>query len=254
MGGPLLWPVDEPWPVCAVAYLQRRTEPADPESRHEPPNPLVAIAQLYAADVPTIPFPDGKDILQILWCPVVHIEVPGQRHYSGPCVHLFWRRADEVGAVLTDPPEPHTAEPDLFLPKPCILHPEQVEEYQYWGLLPAQLDNRIEAAEERWQRDAGASYPYDLSIAPGCKAGGWASWHLTGPRHLTCSACGADFDLLVRLDSKEWDGIVSWKPVEDDARDGEAQCPTGLTHGRWGETRIFVCSADLAHPFQLDIQ
>lgn len=71
---------------------------------------------------------------------------------------------------------------------------------------------------------------------------------------LACSACGADFDLLVSLDSKEWDGIVSWRPVEDDARDGEAQCPTGLTHGRWGETRIFVCSADLAHPFQLDIQ
>ncbi|MEV6841452.1 hypothetical protein AB0N17_44585, partial [Streptomyces sp. NPDC051133] len=30
------------------------------------------VAQLYAADVPEIAFPEGTDLVQILWCPEVH--------------------------------------------------------------------------------------------------------------------------------------------------------------------------------------
>jgi hypothetical protein len=239
IGGPLLWPAEEPWPACAD---------------HSPSNALVAIAQLHAADVPTIPFPVGKDLLQILWCPLDHTDVPGQRYYSGPPVHLVWRRAADVGAVLADPPRPHLADDRNYLPEPCVLHPEQVVEYQYADLLPPEVRDEFEAAAEQWEDDYDISYQYDLSIAPGCKAGGWASWHLTDPWHLACADCGADFDLLVKLDSAEWDGIITWVPEEDDPGDREAQSPTGLTHGRWGELRIFVCSADLSHPFQLNIQ
>lgn len=103
---------------------------------HVPANPLVAIGQLFAA-VPTIVFPEGKDVLQILWCPVDRNNVPGQRHYTGPPVHLFWRRADEIGDTLAASPEPHTADERFYLPTPCVLHPEQVVEYQYGALLPA---------------------------------------------------------------------------------------------------------------------
>ena len=53
IGGPLRWPADEPWPVCSTEYQVSWSEMAG----HEPPNPLLPIAQLYAADVPTIPFP-----------------------------------------------------------------------------------------------------------------------------------------------------------------------------------------------------
>jgi hypothetical protein len=218
---------------------------------HEPPNPLAALAQLYAADVPTIPFPEGKDLLQVLWCPADHEDIPGQRHYFGPPVHLFWRRAEEIGDVLTDPPKPHTVDDRFYLSKACVLHPEQVTEHQYADLLPSGLREQVEAMDEGdWQE----LYQSDLSIAPGCKAGGWASWHLTDPWHETCSTCGADFDLLVSFHSCEWDGgTISWKAVED-ATDDEAQEPTGLTHGRWGAMRIFVCSADVSHPFRLNIQ
>lgn len=304
IGGPLLWPADEPWPVCTAPYREKRSRPADPElaayftaranqrrrlpltaeqeailadppvrgrigsarcidgvwelvwydsTGHVPPNPLVAIGQLFASDVPTINFPDGMDVLQILWCPLDHSDVPGQRYYAGPPVHLFWRRADEIGDTLVAPPQPRIADERFYLPIPCVVHPEQVVEYQYSALLPPAIRDQVESAEEEWE-EVGASYQYDLSIAPGCKAGGWASWHLTDPWGLTCSECGAGFDLLVGFDSSEWDGTKSWKPVEDDADDRDAQCPTGLTHGRWGEMRIFVCSADVTHPFQLNIQ
>ena len=234
-----------------VGFIGGRWEVSWSETAgHEPPNPLVPIAQLYAADVPTIPFPDGKDLLQILWCPVDHGDIPGQRTYFGPPVHLFWRRAEEIGDVLTDPPKPHTADDRFYLPQACVLHPEQVIEYQYPDLLPPAIRRRLDADYAEWEEE----YLFDLSIAPGCKAGGWASWHLTDPWHEVCATCGADFDLLVSFHSCEWDGNTSWKPVEDDADDAEAQEPTGLTHGRLGAMRIFGCSSDVSHPFRLNIQ
>lgn len=306
IGGPLLWPSDEPWPICTAPYRDLRRQPVDadfattylearkararretlsPEQEaaledplvkgrdlsiystngewelrwyestgHSVPNALVAIAQLYASDVPTITFPDGSDLLQILWCPLDHNDIPGQRFYAGPPVHLYWRKAGDTGTILTQPPRPHAVDDRFYLPIACVLHPEQVVEYQYCDLLPPELREQVESADEDWQDESGLHHQYDLSIAPGCKAGGWASWHLTDPWNLTCSQCNADFDLLVKFDSKEWDGIVTWKPVEDDVDDRNAQCPTGLTHGRWGEMRIFVCSADITHAFQLNIQ
>ncbi|MEY9934155.1 hypothetical protein ABH926_008819 [Catenulispora sp. GP43] len=306
IGGPLLWPADEPWPICTAPYRDQRHLPVDeafattyldarkarlrretltPEQEavlddprvndgnvsvrctngewelrwhestgHTTPNALIPIAQLYAADAPTITFPTGRDLLQILWCPLDHTNIPGQRYYAGPPVHLFWRTAADIGAVLADPPGPHAFDDRFYLPTACVLHPEQVLEYQYCDLLPDGLREQVREADEDWEDEYDLRYQYDLSIAPGCKAGGWASWHLTDPWGQTCSTCDADFDLLVGFDSSEWDGIVSWKPVEDDADDRDAQCPTGLTHGRWGEMRIFVCSADVTHPFQLNIQ
>lgn len=305
IGGPLLWPANEPWPVCTAPYLDQQRLPVDeafamayqaarkarlrsetltPEQEavlddprvssgnvsvrntrgqwelrwtesagHATPNSLVAIAQLYAADVPTIAFPVGTDLLQILWCPLDHTDIPGQRYYAGPPVHLLWRRTAGIGTVLADPPRPHAFDDRFYLPQPCVLHPEQVVEYQYNGLLPTELREQIAAIDGDWNSRSRPHYQYDLSIAPGCKAGGWASWHLTDPWDQTCSQCDAEFDLLVKFGSSEWDGVKTWKPVEEDD-DRDAQCPTGLTHGRWGEMRIFVCSADVTHPFQLNIQ
>jgi hypothetical protein len=179
--------------------------------------------------------------------------VNGRWQYYGPRVHVVWRNTRTIGAVLGDTPRPHTFNEDTYLPEPCVLHPEQVGEFQDADLLPAALREQVKDADERWA-ERGIGYQYDLSIAPGCKAVGWASWHLTNPWNRTCTECGSEFELLLKLDSREWDGILSWKPIEDDRRDHEAQCPTGLTHGRWGELRIFTCAANLTHPFELNIQ
>jgi hypothetical protein len=35
----------------------------------EVPSPLAAVLQLYAHDVPELPFPERTDLFQLLWCP-----------------------------------------------------------------------------------------------------------------------------------------------------------------------------------------
>src|SRR5690348_7895853 len=57
LGGPLWWPAAEPWPSCA--------EHRDVNGRPSGPYPLVAVAQLTAADFPEIRFPDGTDLVQL---------------------------------------------------------------------------------------------------------------------------------------------------------------------------------------------
>jgi hypothetical protein len=134
LGGPLLWPADEPWPACTTAHEGLREVPVPPEvttwaeatewavrngagvALHpdgsittrvsasrlpNPPSPLVGVLQLYARDVPDLPFPDGTDLLQILWCPNEH-GLP----WSGPRPEAFWRRAADVTSVGRQTPPP----------------------------------------------------------------------------------------------------------------------------------------------------
>ncbi|WP_336053058.1 hypothetical protein [Streptomyces sp. CA2R101] len=311
IGGPLLWPADEPWPTCTAPRMVQRSEPIAPalvtalrqaqaereaqqgagsggrrspeefalldkamsrrgagvdlirytthwyeSEAHEEPNPLAAVAQLHARDIPTVRFPAGTDLLQVLWCPTTHQDLPGQpRFYAGPSVHLVWRRVSDVSSAPgIAPPQPRDTH-ESYLPTPCVLHPEQVTEYPHADLLPDALRKRLDAQDERWLEETDFHYQYDLSIAPGCKAGGWASWHLTDPASVDCR-CGASMDLLLSFDSSEWDGgSKSWRPLEDAEADHVGVCePTGLTPGRWGALRIFLCPVDPTHPPLLNIQ
>src|SRR5215210_8966710 len=100
IGGPLLWPADEPWPVCTIPHkrgsgyrcsevvrereireLARRRDPRGPtpeeaqelagfkRGRHAPhladtdPIPMLAVAQLYRRDVPGLPDTGEGDLL-----------------------------------------------------------------------------------------------------------------------------------------------------------------------------------------------
>ncbi|MEW1846216.1 hypothetical protein AB0392_50380, partial [Nonomuraea angiospora] len=83
VGGPMLWPVDEPWPHCADA---------DHGSRRSVP--MVSVAQLYAADVPQIPFPEDTSLVQIVWCPTTHALPEPQ--FQGKHCRVFWRRSGDV--------------------------------------------------------------------------------------------------------------------------------------------------------------
>src|SRR5262245_64705650 len=60
VGGPLRWPTAEPWPSCSLPHQ----DPADPDVAHGPV-PLVPIVQLYARDLPALPFPTGTDLLPV---------------------------------------------------------------------------------------------------------------------------------------------------------------------------------------------
>lgn len=110
IGGPLLWPAEEPWPHCeephVVDGINPARSPADlrlerrifaashgrdltPEERetlervrpprtypvrlavqaYDGPIAMLPVAQLYVRDVPDLSPPEGKDLLQVLWCP-----------------------------------------------------------------------------------------------------------------------------------------------------------------------------------------
>ncbi|MGW6502033.1 hypothetical protein [Nonomuraea angiospora] len=273
IGGPLIWPTAEPWPTCARTVLVSgppfdrygwgTTQDRIPES----PVPMVGVAQFYARDIPEIPFPEGTDLLQVLWC-------PNERQLDdgwGPIPLLVWRRTEDLTDVLAEPPMRDHATPDgdvdtpaadlsqeIYMPRPCLLHPERVTEYPYSEELPEQL----ETALDTWSEGADFAYGYLLSIAPGFKIGGWESWHLTDMYELPCEVCGTETEPLLKLDSSEWDSGSGprWQPLEErhlefgtDEYDDACE-PTTLQLGRYGALTIFLCPRSADHGYRMTIQ
>ncbi|NUS82385.1 MAG: DUF1963 domain-containing protein [Streptomyces sp.] len=240
VGGPLLWPSAEPWPHCADDHpVTRLSNPS------EDPVPLVPVLQLYAADVPDLPFPPGTDLLQLLWCPYDH-----ERYYA-PWPELSWRASGEVDDVLADPPRPADA-PHTYLPQPCVVHPERVVEYPRWDL-PEELSQDLKERFDRLKEQSGWSYWYALSVAPGVKAGGYPNWSQE-PDWPDCADCGRRMDHLLTVDSAEFDGgsAKTWLPVEDRPPVGEirdlpyeqrkaVQRAPGLMIGDMGGVYVFIC-------------
>ncbi|MGH3312411.1 MAG: hypothetical protein ACRDP3_17795 [Streptomyces sp.] len=223
-----------------------------PLIRDTDPIPLMPLAQLFAHDVPDLDFPDGYDILQVLWCP---FDAHGERE-ARPDFHLHWRKRGEISGSLTDAPELEVVGTGDYVPESCVLHPEVVAEHEYIGLLPEELQARIEAWEES-NTDGAFDYRSDLSISPGWKVGGFATWHSTDPYSVECS-CGETMRLLLTVASTEWDGgNESWVPAEDLGfiDDLDANAPTQLSVARDGSLQIFVCPTDpIGHPPHVDEQ
>ncbi|MFF0792261.1 hypothetical protein [Streptomyces spiralis] len=210
VGGPLLWPADEPWPYCdephdsraapvvhspddvrllrrdrAAAAERRRLAPEAPQWTPEEratwerladrpwfdgPIPLLPVAQLYARDV-SFPRPPDADLLQVLWCPFDH-------EMAHPRTALFWRSSATVTAVLDAPPEPPIVQRDCYLPEPCLFSPEQVTEYPN----PAELDKELQDLLDdmsRWETIDPARYnayaddPGELYLNNLSTAPGW---------------------------------------------------------------------------------
>lgn len=99
-------------------------------------------------------------------------------------------------------------------------------------------------------------YQYDLSIPPGWRVGGLASWRATDPHSVDCQTCRRPMHLLLTIDSSEWDGgSGSWKPLEDrDLPAHRSATPTEVVVGRFGELNVFACHTDPDHPHRWSIQ
>jgi hypothetical protein len=294
VGGPLLWPADEPWPHCdgphdsdelippqsladarsgrsaplpdtrglaefLAAAGRREFTPEEWETidRREQgvplpasPNAMLPVAQLYARDVPGLRFPAGKDLLQVLWCPLDNSE-------GMPETALFWRCAAEVGEVLIDPPEPAAVDYfDQYVPVPCTLDPEQILEY------PTDLDGELGERVGRWtMRDipwvtlGGVSDDdnpyYSLCVAPGWKIGGHIRWGLTDPFAQPCPACGVETEPLLTVATYEYGGDERhWIPLEDQMQDQStaAHQPAGIQIGRGNKMIVRSCPASYDHP------
>ncbi|MYT68162.1 MULTISPECIES: non-ribosomal peptide synthetase [unclassified Streptomyces] len=219
------------------------------------------LAQLYTRDIPDLHTPAGTDLLQVLWCPFDH---PPKSYM--PRTVLFWRSAAKVANVLAAPPEPPAVQRADYLPEPCLLLPEQVTEYPN----PLELSKELRSLVGDWSRweaasdivdSCNASYPSEfystnLSVAPGWKAGGWASWGLTDPIPQSCPACDTAMNPLLTIATNEWDSSNhSWIPYEMQrsvapTRAGESRPnqPTAIQIGRGYKQQLYVCPASPEHP------
>lgn len=279
LGGPLRWPADAAWPTCTVPHAGFERVPAPPGirsvhqaaqwamatpgialvendengrffgNRHvshlpDPPVPLIPVLQLYARDVPDLPFPRDTDLLQVLWCPNNH-GMP----WAGPHPITIWRRADTVAGPPVEPPasrfdEPHFAQD--YVPLPCVLHPEPITEYPDIADLPGDLRERV----QRWDAEHDSLYWAALSTAPGTKTGGHPRW-IQDPEWPTCD-CGARMEHLLTIASKEFASADRWLPVEDATDpsitgpkfviDRDCWAPHGIILGDVGSMYLFTCT------------
>ena len=210
-------------------------------TRPEPePTPLVAIAQLRAADVPALVPPTGADLLQVLWCPNDH-ELDGGGW--APAVTVRWRDESTLPARPGEPPPKPAVSEARYLPHPCVLDPEPVVEYPWWQDLPAGLGYQVHA----WDREHDGRYHRQLATAPGWMVGGWPAWPTTDAVPLLCTRCGNAMTHLLQIDSGEWGDPARWQPAEErglrpgTAAHTAATEPTGVIVGQCGMFRIFRC-------------
>ncbi|MFD8010863.1 DUF1963 domain-containing protein [Streptomyces sp. NPDC058955] len=237
VGGPLMWPAAEAWPVCEEEHYD-----TDTTSHLQPATPMVPIVQIRRADVPGLPFPKGTDLLQVLWCPYAH----GEYCYPLPRVH--WRDSAAVGAVRPTPAADGL--PEEWCPSPCVVHPEKVTEYP-GGDLSRDAYDALESRFDALHAETGLRYEHHLAEAPGIKLGGYPSW-TQEPVWPDCEACGDRMEHLLTVASWEYDGASwrTWLPEEDRTGDGRAvggprddgaHNPAGLELGDAGGVYIFEC-------------
>ncbi|WP_435651682.1 hypothetical protein [Kitasatospora purpeofusca] len=255
VGGPFLWPADEPWPHCGEQHGWW-DEATDEE--HEGPNPMVAVVQLHLRDVPLLRPPAGADLLQVFWCPVEH-----EPDFKPPTV-LVWRSAEAVTDLLGTPPAPVVVEyDDCYLPVPCLLAPERVTEYPNYLELSPDLQQQLAdwgrwptvgaAVEDFYEPCPQEFYGEALAEAPGWKVGSWAPWGLTDPVARFCETCGAGMTPLLTVASSEWDGSPpAWVPFEDRelAATGPARSanPAGVQVSKGNHLQLYVCPESPEHP------
>ncbi|GAA2999066.1 DUF1963 domain-containing protein [Actinokineospora diospyrosa] len=211
VGGPMRWPADEPWPYCA-----------DPLPDGSLGQALLGTAQFYCRDFPMLPFPAGRDLLQVFWCPAVY---DGRHHhgYEPIALRLFWRDSTTLNGPDLDQPEPVLVDEEAVPDHACALRPCQVTEY------PHSYDAELLGFEP------GDDWP---ELAAGSKIGGWMPWWQSGPTTFPCRDCGTDSVLMLSLHTEE-------------ANDG-CSCETdettvGWQFGRDGALNILVCPNDVEH-------
>jgi hypothetical protein len=214
IGGPPLWPAGEPWPAChsttdhdaGIVFDLYRDNPF---FRHGEPGkavspPLTPALQLYVRDVPGLPHPQGADLLQILWCPLVEWHA-----YDDPV--MLWRDSASIGERLDVPPLAHSGpgqrDSPWTIPFPCTIDAEEnaVADYPFEDA-PADLFERLrKESHEGWPA-------WELAVVPGCKIGGYPTFGQP-PHWPACPGCQRTMRHLLTLMNDE--GGRRWIPVEE---------------------------------------
>ncbi len=240
LGGPLLWPADELWPTCAAPD---HYNPARGRAVVGPdPVAMVSVVQLFAKDVPALTFPAGTDVLQVLWCPLIHSEYD----QWSPVPALRWRSAVEAasGQLRGEAPKPYEFD-DEYVPRPCVVHPTEAVEYPNWDL-PDNLVERVGEWSDEVEETTGISY-FDAFTTRQSKVGGYPGW-TQAPRWPEC-VCGERMEHLLTISASESCG--RWLPVEErtspgsgwEVSDARQDNSHGMVMGDAGGIHVFVCRA-----------
>lgn len=174
IGGPMLWPIDEPWPRC------------DHDSE-----PFVGAVQLYRRDFPELPFPDGADVLQVFLC-TLHHDLP---HAHGPDVRLVWRDSTTVVELIEEEPEP-SAQEEAYVPTVNVLEPIRYAEHES----KVSGGTKIGGFTPWWQSgpiefecpECGAEQRQTLSLATHEPSGDDVEWEFGREGNLNVFTCAAD--------------------------------------------------------------
>lgn len=206
------------------------------------PYPMIGVLQVYARDVPELPYPEGTDLCQLLWCPNNHDEP-----WYGPRPVVAWRHAGSATELLTDLPHTTFDAPVNaidYVPAPCVLMPERVTEYPHPYDLPDILRGRLQA----WDGEQVIDRPYLrlLSTAPGTKLLGHPNW-IQGPRWPVC-VCGRLMTHLVTIASAEYSDGERWNDVHTETS------PHGIMIGDVGDMYLFTCTARNHRPLEGVVQ
>lgn len=221
IGGPVLWPADEPWPYCDGSTHAQGFD-VDEDTRGVS-IAFTAPVQLFRRDFPELPFPAGTDLLQVLLCPLFH--APDLNSFW-PDVRLVWRDSAAVTSVLADPPEPAFFEP-AHRARPCVLNPCRSVEY------PTEAETPEGVSRDGWP-----------GVAQATKIGGWAFWYASGPGYLECPECDTPRELLLSLNTIE-------HAREDVCPQPEAY-PVGWQFAGDGALNIWACPKNVRHPIKLN--
>ncbi|MQM27954.1 hypothetical protein [Glycomyces albidus] len=284
IGGPLLWPAEEPWPVCGLEHEDCADEPfaytlawrayLEDRDRREREGDLDWDVERRRADELEARFDSEEDGEGDATAPpliplaqLYYRDVPGlpwPERYDllqllwcprdhpdaetpyNPVFQVRWRSSRSVGAVLDDPPRPLVCNGD-YVPSPCVLHPEVVTEYPPNEDLPGALADAI----GEWTERIGDPAAYDcaISAAPGWKAVGYGGiWGVVDPYPVECD-CGERQLPLFTAASGEFDGGTgTWRPVEDAEAGREAADPVKVVIGRGYTLQLYYCPASEDHP------
>jgi len=285
IGGPILWPLTDPWPTCGdLEYVVQQVElaPDDPFSimaaQHNPgllrrgtayegsgvgpadqrhTGIFLPILQIRRADVPELPFPAESDLFQMVWCSRLHM--PDLQ----PRMRVAWRTERLLTTTRTEFPAPLSNEAhlgphtdDLLIPlRVCLLQPERVVEYPSLRDLEERrvlsTDTLADLMDEHESGALGTAYA-------GTKVGGYPDW-IQDPAWPQC-AQGHDMVHLMTFDSSEpLDTLLLSADERAERRRAEQVGwmfaePTGMIFGRFGSMYVFYCPACPEHPLTLETQ
>jgi hypothetical protein len=255
LGGTMLWPDGEEWPLCAKHQV-----------------PYVSVIQISKEDIPELGFRPGKDLFQMIWCPHSHEEC----EYL-PANRIYWRSTADMSGPFAEVPEPRLNEMFLasdqgqYVPTQCRFHPEHIFEFPTIEELPDELQQSlaqwdvsgipgIKELQAGWRNEPFSPgewlYICELSVAGGTKIGGYPEW-IQYPEYPVCT-CGRRMEYLLSISSLET--VIGqegdrWIPVEEqDLQDDEKyqlHFGTQLMFGDGGIVYMFICREHDEWPIRL---